>query len=233
MLTPQEVSTHAFTKSMMGGYNMAMVDEFLDELTEDYTALYKENAALKAKMKVLVEKVEEYRATEDSMRATLLTAQRMADSIVHEAESKRDSILVQTDADIDKRKQQLQKELTALETRMREGQTELKRFIIASQEICKTELAFLEKLPELPLELPAAEPAFTPAAVQPEPAPPSEPEPEPETPPLAEVDISAGSEYPEEDPFEEEEEAIDPADEPTRRINLEDLKFGRNYTSGG
>ena len=120
MLTPQEVSTHAFTKSMMGGYNMAMVDEFLDELTEDYTALYKENAALKAKMKVLVEKVEEYRATEDSMRATLLTAQRMADSIVHEAESKRDSILVQTDADIDKRKQQLQKELTALETRMRE-----------------------------------------------------------------------------------------------------------------
>ncbi|MCI8480297.1 MAG: DivIVA domain-containing protein [Oscillibacter sp.] len=233
MLTPQEVSTHAFTKSMMGGYNMAMVDEFLDELTEDYTALYKENAALKAKMKVLVEKVEEYRATEDSMRATLLTAQRMADSIVHEAESKRDSILVQTDADIDKRKQQLQKELTALETRMREGQTELKRFIIASQEICKKELAFLEKLPELPLELPAAEPAFTPAAVQPEPAPPPEPEPEPETPPLAEVDISAGSEYPEEDPFEEEEEAIDPADEPTRRINLEDLKFGRNYTSGG
>ena len=167
------------------------------------------------------------------MRATLLTAQRMADSIVHEAESKRDSILVQTDADIDKRKQQLQKELTALETRMREGQTELKRFIIASQEICKKELAFLEKLPELPLELPAAEPAFTPAAVQPEPAPPPEPEPEPETPPLAEVDISAGSEYPEEDPFEEEEEAIDPADEPTRRINLEDLKFGRNYTSGG
>ena len=233
MLTPQEVSTHAFTKSMMGGYNMAMVDEFLDELTEDYTALYKENAALKAKMKVLVEKVEEYRATEDSMRATLLTAQRMADSIVHEAESKRDSILVQTDADIDKRKQQLQKELTALETRMREGQTELKRFIIASQEICKKELAFLEKLPELPLELPAAEPAFTPAAVQPEPAPPPEPEPEPETPPLAEVEISAGSEYPEEDPFEEEEEAIDPADEPTRRINLEDLKFGRNYTSGG
>ena len=66
---------------------MAMVDEFLDELTDDYTALYKENAALKAKLKVLVEKVEDYRATEDSMRATLLTAQKMADSIVHEAEA--------------------------------------------------------------------------------------------------------------------------------------------------
>ena len=50
MLTPQEVSTHAFSKAVMGGYNMAMVDEFLDELTDDYTALYKENAALKAKI---------------------------------------------------------------------------------------------------------------------------------------------------------------------------------------
>ena len=58
MLTPQEVSTHSFSKASFGGYNMAMVDEFLDELTDDYTALYKENAALKAKMKVLVEKVQ-------------------------------------------------------------------------------------------------------------------------------------------------------------------------------
>ena len=99
MLTPQEVSTHSFTKAVMGGYNMAMVDEFLDELTDDYTALYKENAALKAKMKVLVEKVEDYRATEDSMRATLLTAQKMADSIVHEAEAKRDALLSRAEMD--------------------------------------------------------------------------------------------------------------------------------------
>ena len=58
MLTPQEVSEHAFAKAGFGGYNMAMVDEFLDQLTEDYTTLYKENAALKSKMKVLVDKVE-------------------------------------------------------------------------------------------------------------------------------------------------------------------------------
>ena len=59
MLTPQEVSEHAFAKASFGGYNMAMVDEFLDVLTADYTTLYKENATLKAKMKVLVDKLEE------------------------------------------------------------------------------------------------------------------------------------------------------------------------------
>lgn len=85
MLTPQEVSERAFPKASFGGYNMAQVDEFLDLLTADYTSLYNENAVLKSKMKVLVEKVEEYRATEDAMRKALMTAQRMADELVKEA----------------------------------------------------------------------------------------------------------------------------------------------------
>ena len=232
MLTPQEVSTHAFTKAMMGGYNMAMVDEFLDELTEDYTALYKENAALKAKMKVLVEKVEEYRATEDSMRATLLTAQRMADSIIHEAEDKRGVLLSQTEADIEARKKELQKELTVLETRFREGQMELKRFIKGSEEICKKQLAFLEKLPSLPVDLPADDPLPVPAEVpiQSQPAAAFQADPEAEAP--AETIPEAALEAEVEAAVEELLSGGEAVEEPTRRINLEDLKFGRNYTSG-
>ena len=145
MLTPQEVSTHAFSKAVMGGYNMAMVDEFLDELTDDYTALYKENAALKAKLKVLVEKVED-----------LLTAQKMADSIVHEAEAKRDEILAQAETSAREKIGQLRQEVEAAEERLRQGQRDLAQFIAASREICEKELKFLEQLPELPVE--AAEP---------------------------------------------------------------------------
>ena len=48
MMTPQEVANCTFAKAVMGGYNMASVDDFLDKLTEDYAALYKENAALKS-----------------------------------------------------------------------------------------------------------------------------------------------------------------------------------------
>ena len=89
MLTPQEVSERAFPKASFGGYNMTQVDEFLDVLTEDYSALYSENAVLKSKMKVLVEKVEEYRSTEEAMRKALLTAQKMADELVAQAEAKK------------------------------------------------------------------------------------------------------------------------------------------------
>ena len=227
MLTPQEVSTHAFTKATLGGYNMAMVDEFLDELTDDYTALYKENAALKAKLKVLVEKVEEYRATEDSMRATLLTAQKMADSIVHEAEAKRDQILAQAETGAREKIEDYRRELSEAEERLRQGQLELSRFIAASRDICNKELSFLEQLPELPVAGPAPEAEPAPveeieekvmAAFKEQPV--EEPEAEPAGEPAATEDA-----YPEGDPFARTEDM-----DATRRINLDDLKFGRNYT---
>lgn len=231
MLTPQEVSTHAFSKAVMGGYNMAMVDEFLDELTDDYTNLYKENAALKAKLKVLVEKVEDYRATEDSMRATLLTAQKMADSIVREAEQKRDQMLSQAEADAQAKIGRLRQETEEAQLRLRQGQEELAKFIASVREVCSQELRYLEQLPQLPVD---AVPAPTAAeeentvsqieekvlaAFAPEKEEPAEPAPQADP-------------YPEGDPFADAKPAADPApvDEPTRRINLDDLKFGRNYT---
>ena len=119
MLTPQEVSTHVFSKARMGGYNMAMVDEVPDPLTEDYTTLYKENAALKAKLKVLVDKVEEYRATEDSMRATLLTAQKMASQMVQEAEKEKADLLAAAESEMGARKAALEAEIAAESERLR------------------------------------------------------------------------------------------------------------------
>ena len=72
MLTPQEVTNSVFEKALLGGYDTASVDKFMAQLTQDYSALYRENGILKAKMKVLVDKVEDYRSTEDSMRMALL-----------------------------------------------------------------------------------------------------------------------------------------------------------------
>ena len=229
MLTPQEVSTHAFSKAVMGGYNMAMVDEFLDELTDDYTALYKENAALKAKLKVLVEKVEDYRATEDSMRATLLTAQKMADSIVHEAEAKRDEILAQAESSAREKIGQLRQEVEAAEERLRQGQMDLAKFISAARELCDRELKFLEQLPTLPVEaeIPPSQPETAETVEQIEEkvmAAFGEESAEEEETTAEEEAPAAEDDYPEGDPF-----AADTVDEPTRRINLSDLKFGRNY----
>lgn len=248
MLTPQEVSSHAFSKAMMGGYNMAMVDEFLDELTDDYTALYKENAALKAKMKVLVEKIEDYRATEDSMRATLLTAQKMADSIVKEAEEKRDDLLEQTETEVRAKIGKLQEEVNETNQRLENGQQELAAFIETFRTACHREIEFLEQLPnqtidEIPEKRPNIEGDIMASlrkqesestSIEPEPPeemPESEPipQPEPDVTPQPEPDEKPVDTKPVGNPFGEDQMAPEEVYEPTRRVNLTELKFGRNY----
>lgn len=149
MLTPQEVSEHAFAKAGFGGYNMAMVDEFLDQLTEDYTTLYKENAALKSKMKVLVDKVEEYRSTEEAMRKALMTAQRMADELVQEAERKKEEILKEAQAQASTRKATISKELEAEEFRLQQAQKATASFVEQVRALQSQHSDYLDHLQEL------------------------------------------------------------------------------------
>lgn len=274
MMTPQEVASCTFSKAVMGGYNMAAVDDFLDKLTEDYTALYNDNAALKAKMKVLVDKLEEYKGLEDTMRSTLLTAQKMANSLVAEAEAKRDELIADAAGAARKRLAEIEDEVAAAETRLAQvraevdekiaaeearltaGQNALRGYIQTVESVCRQQLDLLEKLPELPA-VPAApaapvvvaapvveaapvaeEPAAEPAPVAEEAAPEIKPE---ET--IAkdienvfaafakaeeaaqEEEVVIGDPF-DSDPFAEEED-VDMAS--TRKINLDELQFGRNY----
>ena len=158
MFTPQEVSEKVFPKASFGsgGYAMAAVDEFLDTLTEDYTALYKENVALKAKLKVLAEKVEEYRATEDAMRSTLLTAQRMAAKLVQEAQEEKDNLLNEARAQHAAEIRLLDDETNVAKQKLALAQQNLADFIQRSRTLCEEHAAFLTSLPEL---VPAVEAA--------------------------------------------------------------------------
>ncbi len=88
MFTPQQIDEISFGTSTFGGYDRRDVDEFLEPFTEDYITLYKENALLKSKMKVLVSKLEEYRTNEASMKDAIVNAQKTCDMMVKEAESK-------------------------------------------------------------------------------------------------------------------------------------------------
>lgn len=88
MFTPQQIDQIAFNRVAFGGYDMQAVDEFLEPLTEDYVTLYKENALLKSKMKVLVSKLEEYRENEASMKDAIVNAQKTCDMMVKDAEAK-------------------------------------------------------------------------------------------------------------------------------------------------
>lgn len=240
MLTPQEVSGRAFSKAAFGGYNMAMVDEFLDELTDDYTSLYKENAALKAKLKVLVDKVEEYRATEDSMRAALLTAQRMANTMVEEAEEKKKTMLAGAEDEARAKIGALQSDVELEQRRLNAAKAAMAEFLQKTRELAQAQLALIERAPDLtPEEIAGADEPTQKVetdvnaieenilasfrADKEQAAPAAEAAAEPAAAPAAE---SA--------PQAEKKEPLEPDDSPfvetaSHAIRLDDLQFGRNY----
>lgn len=148
MLTPQEISGKEFTKAVFGGYDMSTVDEFLETVTKDYTDLYKENAVLKNKMKVLVEKVEEYRSTEDSMRMALLTAQKMAKEITDGAEKKAKEAADEAERAYSEQMAHYRDELAAEEKRLDAAKQKTSDFIAASMEIINKHSEFLSKISE-------------------------------------------------------------------------------------
>jgi len=88
MLTPQQIEQISFGRATFGGYDMHDVDNVLEPLTQDYITLYKENALLKSKMKVLVNKLEEYRQNEASMKEAMVNTQKTCDQMIKDAEAK-------------------------------------------------------------------------------------------------------------------------------------------------
>jgi len=158
MLTPQEVADHAFAKASFGGYNMAMVDEFLDLLTADYTTLYKENAALKAKMKTLTDKLKEYRTTEDAMRKALVTAQKMADEMISEAEQKKTAILSAAKKQATGAIASLQQDTAHEQARLAAAQNATSAYLSKLKELCRHEMEYLASLSQLSPPAPAEEP---------------------------------------------------------------------------
>ena len=226
MMTPQEVSSHAFSKATLGGYNMAMVDEFLDLLTEDYTALFKENMTLKAKLKVLAEKVEEYRSTEEAMRQALLTAQKMASKLVQEAQAEKEQLLADARTEAQNEIHRLDAERQGAEQKLAMAQQKTAEFIRRSQELCQAQTDFLQSLPEL--ELAAAAPEQPAAAEE-----------KPNDDVISAIEQDILSRYTDPQP-EEAKPAV--TDEPTIKLppiesaipsdfklSLDELKFGRNY----
>ncbi len=100
MFTPQQIDQISFSqaKKAKDGYSMEEVDAFLEPLTEDYVTLYKENALLKSKMRVLVGKLEEYRKSEATLKEAAANAHRTAEAMIRDAEAKAAAVMANANA---------------------------------------------------------------------------------------------------------------------------------------
>jgi cell division initiation protein len=91
-ITPNEISNKDF-KKVFRGYDMDEVDEFLDQLVEDYEKLFKENINLKDNVTMLEEKIVHYSNIESTLQNTLLLAQTTADQVKENSKREIDILL--------------------------------------------------------------------------------------------------------------------------------------------
>ena len=193
MITAQDIQEKAFDRAGKG-YNMEQVDEFLDEMAEDFAAMSKENAALKSKMKMLVQKVDEYRQTEDSMRLALLSAQKLSAQIEEDARTKAEATMAEAQDYANRMTREISDGMANEEAKLEEAKKATNRFFDHMRTVCQKQIEFYDKLSQMHLvggeqpvqEQPAPEdePEDAPdAGMAEEAAPPAQPVKEPEADP--------------------------------------------------
>ena len=79
--------------NMLSGYDPEEVDEFLDQIVEDYEELFKENSLLKEKINAMNEKIEHYSKIESTIQNTLLLAQNAAEQAKVSSQKEADMVI--------------------------------------------------------------------------------------------------------------------------------------------
>lgn len=186
-MTPQDIREKTFEKAMFGGYDMAAVQNYQEEVATELANAQKEIAVLKGKMKVLVDKIEEYRASEDAMRLAILSAQKVGKQIEDDAQARADKILSEAKNTSDRILGGLQHETANEEAKLLNAKTSCAKFLEDVRNLCLTQLEYLDgvagsKAASAPRA--AARPTASAAPAEPAPAAPAEPVPaaQPEAP---------------------------------------------------
>ncbi len=152
MLTLEEIRNIEFSRGR--GYRAEEVDDFIDECVSTIEQLVQENNTTNQKMKMLADKVAEYRNDEDSIRAALLSAQRTGDTIIRDAQAKAKDMLESAQQDAQAARDALladvQREQEEL-ARVRQEVSEFKGKLLA---MYKEHLSVIKMLPEETEEAP-------------------------------------------------------------------------------
>lgn len=111
MITPLDIENKRFAKQMVNGYSVEEVDDFLDELTIDYSKNYKEVTELRAKVDELNSSLEQYKNIESTLQNTLVMAQTTAEEVKNVAKQKADQIVDEAKANAQKQVDELNNEI--------------------------------------------------------------------------------------------------------------------------
>ena len=159
-MTVQEIQEIGFEKAVFGGYDMKSVDTFLERVAEEFAAgimaigwgeigdlkAFESKDAMKAKMKVLVDKIEEYRGVEEGMHRTLLTAQSIAQETIDKAKKEAEEIIASAKDETANKVKDTQAEINTEEQKLETARKNTAEFIAHVAKLYQSQARALAEL---------------------------------------------------------------------------------------
>ena len=144
MTTPQDIREKGFDKAraMFGGYDMGAVDDYLEVLANDFEALQKENAALK----VLVDKIEEYRSDESALNKAILSAQKLSVQIENDARARSAAIVSEAETKAASILGGIDERIAQEEARLQAAKISTAKLIDSVRALCQNQLNNIETI---------------------------------------------------------------------------------------
>lgn len=185
MLTLNDIINASFRKSGFSGYRTDDVDRFIDQVKESYDAQIKtnieqkeeqerlkaENAQLTEKLKILAQKVEDYRTEEEEIKNALVSAQKLGDASIRESRHKAEIIMKDASLKAERIIANANQEIAEQKKEMERLQKSVSDFRSNLLNIYKEHLTLINALPVQKPEEKAAEPAQQPVPAEEAPAP--------------------------------------------------------------
>lgn len=118
-LTPQEIREHEFKQSALG-FSREQVHEFLDQVAEELETLIRESNEIHAESREARMTLQTYRNVEESLKETLLLAQKTAQEAIQRAQAEADTILRKASTEKDALLFSAKEDLHEVQTEIRE-----------------------------------------------------------------------------------------------------------------
>ena len=200
MISSEDVRRVTFDKAMRG-YRCDDVDDYLKQVAESMDALAAKNDEMQKNLVVLAQRIDQYRAEEDTLRTTMINAQRLGENVIREAKQKAAEIIRAANMKADDRERRARDDVELAKQEIVTLKSEADSFKRSLMEMYRKHINLISKMPEYnpPAQEEAQQPAPQPAADQPyaEPAPEAVPytEPVPAPAPVQEPEPQATSYY--------------------------------------
>lgn len=115
-MNAKDILSRRFEKAAFNGYKTDDVDEFLREVSGEYSQLQKDKNELERKLEVLADKIREYRDDEDALKDALLLAQKQGNQIISESKAAAEKLSKETKEAVEKQLREAQDKANKITT---------------------------------------------------------------------------------------------------------------------